>query len=85
MFANPLASSACMQPWISPTLPNRQGSLSASAEQSSESVLNLEQVTCSGFGSEPIPVETKSAGRAELPEVIAFPFNVSIFPVKFSC
>lgn len=68
-----------MQPWISPTLPNRQGSLSASAEQSSESVLN------SGFGSEPIPVETKSAGRAELPEVIAFPFNVSIFPVKFSC
>lgn len=85
MFANPLASSACMQPWISPTLPNRQGSLSASAEQSSESVLNLEQDTSSGFGSEPLPVETKSAGRAELPAVIAFPFNVSIFPVKFSC
>lgn len=66
-LASPPVGALNNQPWISPTLPNRQGSLSASTEQSSESVLNLEQDTSSGFGSEPLPVETKSAGRAELP------------------
>ncbi|KAM4086669.1 hypothetical protein ACJW30_10G119600 [Castanea mollissima] len=71
------------QPWISPTLPNRQGSLSSSTEQSSESVLNLEQDTSSGFGSKPLPVETKSAGRAELPADL-FATSYSTVPAPVS-
>lgn len=80
-----MASPACLQLWFSSTLPNSNGPLSASAEQSSQSVSNSAQETSSGVGFEPLPEEAKSIGRKELPVVIAFPCSFSNFPLKFSC
>ncbi|KAG6643866.1 probable ADP-ribosylation factor GTPase-activating protein AGD14 isoform X1 [Carya illinoinensis] len=55
------------QLWISLSLPDGQGHVSAPAEQSSQAVSKSAQDTGSGAGSEPLSVETQSNGRKELP------------------
>ncbi|GMY17806.1 probable ADP-ribosylation factor GTPase-activating protein AGD14 [Fagus crenata] len=67
------------QLWFSSTLPNSNGPLSASAEQSSQSVSNSAQETSSGVGFEPLPEEAKSIGRKELP-VDLFTLSYSTVP-----
>jgi hypothetical protein len=52
-----------LQPWISSTLPNRQGP---------QALSKSDQGTSSGVEAEPLSVETKPSGRKELPAVIAF-------------
>ncbi|XP_041020854.1 probable ADP-ribosylation factor GTPase-activating protein AGD14 isoform X1 [Juglans microcarpa x Juglans regia] len=55
------------QLWISLSLPDGQGHVSAPTEQSSQAVSKSAQDTGSGAGSEPLSVETQSNGRKELP------------------
>lgn len=76
------AYSSNFQLWTSSNVHISQGSPDFLGEYLSQDVSKPAQESNSEAQSQPLPSETKSSGRKELPAVIALPCMVSVSPVS---